>query len=202
MLKDASPEQHQQIVSLSEKTTRQLEDVYLTCVRWRKELEAEGASFSGPISNVLEFALLTQFELMLLQGEQSRSTLRMGPNFFGRVSVLIMYEGCRTLKVIMGKEFQADVDLLLGKSQLSSLRKVHSQITSIFKSIDSALGPVRHGAIAHKDASAQTRLDLLHKSSVRTVADYLLDFAPLLHTITNELLPYLNETYNSSLSDV
>jgi hypothetical protein len=115
-----------------------------------------------PLSNVLEFTFLLNFDFGALLIEFMRHIEDQRGNLYARLITLVIHESTKTMKSMLGMPFQDALVAALGRdSALADARSIHQRATVMYKHSKSLFGDVRNGIIAHRHSDADTRLRLL-----------------------------------------
>lgn len=138
--------------SLSTRADQRVKDLAEAIQLLVREGEAAG--------NAFELAKLVEGEAACLM-EHLLITAGYRRELYERMLALCVYEGLKTLRKLLAKDFQNAIEHQLGDEMLKVAREVHSDVSELARRAEKAFEGVRNGIAAHREPERQTRDKLL-----------------------------------------
>lgn len=143
----------------------------------RRALEQRGRTVEPRVLNVLEFALLFQFETACLVEDMADHDPSRRGQLYARLLILTIYENTSQLRNLLSRQFKEDLRTTgFDDNEIETVRRVHRDFISIYENCNRRWGKVRHGAVAHRDPSAEVQLRLIDKADIHNVTDLAIQF--------------------------
>ena len=142
--------------------------------------------------NGFEFLLLFQHDLSCLLADFATHTGTFRGNLYARLILLTIHESALTMRAVLAKDFREQLARTLGREELDhTVRQIHSRLDALFEESNATFGHVRHGIVAHRDRSAETRITLLNDAGQERIGQLVVEILPIVLSLSSLLKDYL-----------
>jgi hypothetical protein len=142
----------------------------------RRAVENDGIPAHGRVLNVLQFAILSHYELACLLEDMADHNSSFRGRLYARLLIVNIYETTHKLQSLLGRQLRADfLEAGVSKQEMDTLGKIHQAFVRLHEECDRRYGDVRNGIGAHKDPSAETQLELIEKANIHDVTNLVIE---------------------------